>query len=85
MAEFQGHTSEITELFNAVYQEFMRARQRHIQFKSPLHGYAVILKELEELWTEIKKGEGLCSSEAMRKKAVQVAAMAVRFIYDLGY
>jgi hypothetical protein len=84
MAEFQGHTSEITDLFNAVYQEFMRARQLHKQFNSPHEGYAVILEEFDELWAEIKKGGDLRSAEIMRKEAVQVAAMAVRFIYDLG-
>lgn len=84
MAEFEGHTSEITELFNAVYQEFMRARQLHKQFNSPHEGYAVILEEVEELWIEVKKRKDLRSLELMRKEAVQVAAMAVRFVYDLG-
>ena len=85
MAEFQYHTVELTDLFNAVYQEFMRARQLHKQFNSPHEGYAVILEELDELWTEVKKRGDLRSPEIMRKEALQVAAMAVRFIYDLGY
>lgn len=84
MSEFEGHTAEITELFNAVYQEFMRARKLHKQFNSPHEGYAVILEELEELWAEVKKRQEHRSAEVMRKEAVQVAAMAVRFIYDLS-
>ena len=81
MSEFQGHSSEITELFNAVYQEFMRARKLHNQFNTAHHGYAVILEELDELWTEVKTSDA--SREAMRREAIQVAAMAVRFIFDL--
>ena len=77
--------SELTELFNQVFQELQRARQLHKQFNSPHEGYAVILEELEELWAEVKKRKELRSREVMRKEAVQVAAMAVRFIYDLGY
>ena len=84
MAEFQCHTVEQTELFNAVYQEFMRARQLHKQFNSVEEGYCVILKEVDELWTELRKRGDLRSPENMRKEALQVAAMAVRFIYDLG-
>jgi len=84
MAEFEGHTVEITEVFNAVYHEFMRARQLHKQFNSAHEGYAVILEELDELWTEVKMRPELRIAGVMRKEALQVAAMAVRFIWDLG-
>jgi hypothetical protein len=53
----------------------------HPEFTSKHHGYAVLLEELEELWDEIKKKKS--SKPAMRDEAVQVAAMAMRFIHDL--
>jgi len=84
MTELVIHTQELTDLFNEVYQEFMRARQIHKQFNSAHEGYAVILEELEELWLEVKKRKADQSPERVRKEAIQVAAMAVRFIYDLG-
>jgi len=48
--------------------------------KSNHEGYAVILEELDELWDEIKKQHP--NNELIRKEAIQVAAMAVRFILD---
>jgi len=44
-------------------------------------GYAVILEELDELWTEIKKKHP--DVEIIKKEARQVAAMALRFLVDL--
>ena len=50
-------------------------------FHSYHEGYGVILEELDELWDEIK----LQSPDRgrLRKEAIQVAAMAVRFIKEL--
>ena len=52
----------------------------------PMHsvheGYSIILEELDELWQEIKLKSLYRSEEKLRKEALQVAAMAVRFILD---
>jgi len=85
MAETQIHTQELIDLFNDLLQEFMLARQLHKQFGSPHEGYAMILEELDELWLEVKKRKAERSPERMRKEAIQVAAMAMRLIFDLGY
>ncbi len=63
--------------------EYERATSKFGSFNSAHEGYAVILEELEEL-----KGEVFLKKEArdwqhMRKEAVQVAAMAIRFITDV--
>jgi len=50
------------------------------RFASPHEGYAVILEELDELWEHVR-GDG--DPMDMRDEAVQVAAMAVRFVQDL--
>ena len=57
----------------------------HRPMRSAHEGYAVILEELDELWDEVKKNPSKHPrlKEAMRSEAIQVAAMAVRFIIDV--
>ena len=63
-----------------VMEELAQAANRFDSFNNAHEGYAVILEELDELWDEIKANAPM---KRQRKEAVQVAAMAVRFIYDL--
>ena len=44
-------------------------------------GYAVILEELDELWAEIRSKRATRAS--VTAEAVQVAAMALRFLTDV--
>jgi hypothetical protein len=73
------------------YTEVLRAKQIHGDkpFNGIHEGYAVLLEEVDELWDEVKKnprkypgGSGL-HRDAMRKEAIQVAAMALRFAAEL--
>jgi hypothetical protein len=48
-------------------------------FNSAHEGYAVLLEEFDELWDEVKKNPTKRDPAAMRKEAIQVAAMAIRF------
>ena len=66
--------------FSLVHDEFIRATRKFPKFNSAHEGYAVILEKLDELWNEVKANH---RPEAV-KEAVQVAAMAVRFILDAG-
>ncbi len=52
-------------------------------FHSAHEGYAVILEELDELKTEVFKKKEKRDYTLMRKEAIQVAAMAIRFIRDV--
>lgn len=61
--------------------ELRRAMEKHGPMNSAHEGYAVILEELDELWDEIKLQKP--DREKLRKEALQVAAMALRFIYDV--
>lgn len=67
-----------------VRAELKRAQAKHKAFNSGHEGYAVIREELDELWDAVKTEKGYVAySGAATLEAVQVAAMAVRFLVDL--
>jgi hypothetical protein len=47
-------------------------------------GYAVLAEEVDELWDHVKVQQGKRDVVEMTYEAVQVAAMALRFIVDVG-
>jgi hypothetical protein len=63
--------------------EAARAERSWPPFNSAHEGYAVILEELDELWAHVKANQKQRDVVAMRKEAVQVAAMALRFIANV--
>lgn len=73
------------------YNEVIRAKEMHgnKEFNSVHEGYAVLLEEVDELWDEVKKnplkmaGGREQHRQLMRKEAIQVAAMALRFVSEL--
>lgn len=77
----EGGEGERETVYVDVRREVERARRKHAAMQSPHEGYAVILEELDELWDEIKKQRA--GGPEMRKEALQVAAMALRFVEDL--
>jgi hypothetical protein len=64
-----------------VSAELARASELHPRFHSAHEGYAVILEEMDELKAEVWKRHH--DKDLMRKEAVQVAAMAMRFLTDV--
>lgn len=66
-----------------VCEELQAAIKTHSLFTSAHHGYAVILEELDELWDEVKKKKSIRDVKNMRAEAVQVAAMAMKFIISM--
>ena len=70
-------------VLQAVSMELTRATDKFGPFRSPHEGFAIILEEVEELKYEVFHG----SREKAMAEAVQVGAMAVRFVLDLddGY
>lgn len=65
-----------------VAEELSRAFGAFGSMASGHEGKAVIEEELEELWEHVK-ADGGDSPEAMRE-AIQIAAMAMRYVLDLG-
>jgi NTP pyrophosphatase (non-canonical NTP hydrolase) len=66
----------------AVKNEFERASGMYAPFNSAHEGYAVLLEEVEELWDEVKKSPKKRDLAKMKEEAIQVAAMALRFLHD---
>ena len=72
------------QLLLDISTELDEATATNAPFHSAHEGYAVILEEVDELWDEIKKKPANRNTIEMRKEAIQVAAMAIRFIMDGG-
>lgn len=70
-------------VMNDVLEELQRAMSLKPLFNCPHHGYAIILEELDELWDEVKKKKHKRDIRNMRSEAVQVAAMAMKFIMSM--
>jgi len=68
----------ISEAAKLATKEALRARNKYSAFASRHEGFAVLKEEVDELWDEVKRNDYLsCYDEA-----VQVAAMALRFISE---
>lgn len=64
-----------------VKAEIKRGVERHGNYNSSHEAYAVLLEEVDELWDEIKKRHQ--DYPAMKKEAIQVAAIAIRFCDEI--
>jgi hypothetical protein len=72
----------LNRVLAAVAAEHGTATGKFPPINTPHEGKAVIEEELDELWLEIKANRG--SSPKAMQEAIQVAAMAVRYVCDLG-
>jgi hypothetical protein len=70
-----------TRIAREVTDELTRACVSFDPMASPHEGYAVILEELDELWQHVKANTG--RSAAARDEAIQIAAMAMRYVLDV--
>ena len=62
-----------------VYAEVRRAQELFPPLHSAHEGYATLLEEVDELWDEVK-GNHPDRESRMKSEAIQVAAMALRFV-----
>ncbi len=72
----------VLDVVQHVVTELDSALNRYAAMNSAHEGYAVILEELDELKEHVWRKQGTRDLEAMRKEAIQVAAMAMRFLVD---
>lgn len=66
----------------AIISEYVQASQRYSAFHSAHEGFAVLMEEMDELKAEVWKNDKQRDMRRMRKEAIQVGAMALRFILD---
>lgn len=66
-----------------IIDEFEKATSMYPEFASAHEGLAVLWEEFEELKQEVFKNPKNRDYKTMRKEAIQVAAMAIRFIVDV--
>lgn len=69
------------KIANEALTELLRATKLHGPMKSYHEGAGVIREEFEELWDEVKKKHP--DPAKLREEAIQLAAMALRFVYDM--
>jgi NTP pyrophosphatase (non-canonical NTP hydrolase) len=65
-----------------VSEELDRALRKHPKWIDAHQGFAVLAEEVHELWDEVRIREGKRRPKRLRKEAIQVAAMALRFALE---
>lgn len=68
-----------------VVDELYRARCHFGSFSNAHEGFAVLLEEVHELWDQVRSKKSTPDNRRalMRAEALQVAAMAVRFVREV--
>lgn len=66
-----------------IIEEYGRATETNGPFHSAHEGFAVILEELDELKAEVWKKDAERDYGKMIEEAVQIGAMALRFLADI--
>lgn len=69
------------QLAHLILGELQRAEEKHPDFPSAHHGYAVLKEELEELWEHVREDTGHTIKAAA--EAAQLAATAMRYILNV--
>lgn len=74
---------QVRKVIEQARGEVFQASQNWPPFNSAHEGYAVLLEEVEELWEQVKINQTKRDLDKMRKEAIQVAAMAIRFVVNV--
>ncbi len=69
----------LRETMAAVENELVTAMANWPAWNSAHEGYAVMAEEFDELWDHVKTNQKKRDLVKMKKEAIQVAAMAIRF------
>lgn len=74
---------KIYDASEAAISECSQAMKDWPAFHSAHEGFAVLKEEVDELWDIVKINQKKRNVDDMRKEAIQVAAMALRFIVEV--
>ncbi len=77
------NTIDARDIAHEILKELAKAREKFPPMVSAHEGFAILKEEVDELWDEVKDDKSLGRKARMRDEAVQVAAMALRFIIDV--
>lgn len=83
--EYRNSDLMVAEVLDEVRKEVMRAVTMFKPMNSPHEAEAVIREEFEEYWDEVKAHNTFKNRDTrprQREELIQLAAMAVRAIYD---
>lgn len=75
--------SKVVGLGNEAITDTIIQMAKWPKFNSAHEAYAVLLEEVDELWEEVRKKQKNRSVDLMKKEALQVAAMALRFAAEI--
>lgn len=78
-----GRLDDLGAVLLEVGGEVSGAEAKWPPMNSAHEAYAVLLEEVDELWEHVKTNQKRRDMPEMRKEAIQVAAMAVRFVRDV--
>lgn len=79
----------VEEVARRVVEEVLSASAKFPPFNSAHEGFAVLDEERDELWEEVKRnpakieGGVAARRRLMEEEAIQVGAMAIRFVLDV--
>jgi len=74
---------DLMDVQKEVENELISAVKNWPPFNSAHEGFAVLKEEVDELWEHVKTNQKKRDLVAMRKEAIQVAAMAQRFALEV--
>lgn len=74
---------EVEEIIDAIRKELMEAAYVYGPMASAHEGLAIINEEFDELKEWVWMKPALRNKADMKKEAVQLAAMSIRFIFDI--
>lgn len=72
-------STTVEEILEWVLEEVTSAQEKFPVMSSPHEGFSILHEEFDEMWDEIKRND----FDGGLEEALQVAAMAVRYILDL--
>jgi len=76
-------SNAVSDAVSEVVTEVEHAKSNWPPFNSAHEGFAVLGEEVDELWEHIRTKQKNRDLLEMRKEAIQVAAMAIRFAAEV--
>lgn len=83
MKAFSTEPTELDTVLASIKAELAEVMVKWPPMNSAHEGYGVLLEEVDELWDHVKTKQKNRDLTAMKKEAVQVAAMAIRFAIEV--